>query len=417
MWSRQLLARTRSRGLSTLAGSRPTCTALATASSSVCWVPRRLANTAPRTQESDCEQDVTFSEDTATANLLSDLAPSEVNIEQEQLPPFEGPEKLLELWFSSDHAGVNSSLRDIPADVWQKCLDEVQCTILSTIQNEHVTAYLLSESSMFVYADKVLIKTCGTTTLLKCLPGMIELAKTRGLNVLEDVFYSRQSFNFPDRQLYPHKSVDQEVDYLSREFKQGAAYCLGRLNESNYNFFNAETATPRKEADSSLEVMMTGLDDELMQKHFFKDTFCDKTTFKASGIGGLFENAIVDEYAFEPCGYSMNGIVDDAVYTIHITPEPGHSYASFECNVKMPDYTELLEKVLNIFNPEKFLVVSSHNKHAAGEARTGVDGQQGLPGYLLQDQAAYTFEHYQLNYMYFQTQSTKEANKAALPER
>ena len=307
MWSRQLLARTRSRGLSTLAGSRPTCTALATASSSVCWVPRRLANTAPRTQESDCEQDVTFSEDTATANLLSDLAPSEVNIEQEQLPPFEGPEKLLELWFSSDHAGVNSSLRDIPADVWQKCLDEVQCTILSTIQNEHVTAYLLSESSMFVYADKVLIKTCGTTTLLKCLPGMIELAKTRGLNVLEDVFYSRQSFNFPDRQLYPHKSVDQEVDYLSREFKQGAAYCLGRLNESNYNFFNAETATPRKEADSSLEVMMTGLDDELMQKHFFKDTFCDKTTFKASGIGGLFENAIVDEYAFEPCGYSMNG--------------------------------------------------------------------------------------------------------------
>ena len=57
-----------------------------------------------------------------------------------------------------------------------------------------------------------------------------------------------------------------------------------------------------------------------------------------SGIGALLPGVKVDNWAFEPCGYSMNGLRGDFYYTVHITPEPGVSYASFETND--PQYRE-----------------------------------------------------------------------------
>ena len=40
--------------------------------------------------------------------------------------------------------------------------------------------------------------------------------------------------------------------------------------------------------------------------------------------------ADIDDYVFEPCGYSMNGVEGGTFSTVHITPEQGFSYASFE---------------------------------------------------------------------------------------
>jgi len=55
-----------------------------------------------------------------------------------------------------------------------------------------------------------------------------------------------------------------------------------------------------------------------------------KHTTAASGIGSLLSKAEIDDYVFEPCGYSMNGLEGGAFSTIHITPEDGFSYASLE---------------------------------------------------------------------------------------
>lgn len=55
-----------------------------------------------------------------------------------------------------------------------------------------------------------------------------------------------------------------------------------------------------------------------------------KHTTAASGISSLLPNAKIDDYVFEPCGYSMNGLEGDGFSTIHITPEEAFSYASLE---------------------------------------------------------------------------------------
>ena len=74
--------------------------------------------------------------------------------------PFEGPEKLLELWFapnaelvparpdtpasSSDSRGTLTGLRAVPHSHWYRMLDQVKCKVLSIIHAEHVDAFLLS---------------------------------------------------------------------------------------------------------------------------------------------------------------------------------------------------------------------------------------------------------------------------------
>ena len=53
-------------------------------------------------------------------------------------------------------------------------------------------------------------------------------------------------------------------------------------------------------------------------------------TTLTSGIRALLPGAAIDDYVFEPCGYSMNGVDGTAFTTIHVTPEEGFSYASVE---------------------------------------------------------------------------------------
>ncbi|THU95357.1 hypothetical protein K435DRAFT_779034 [Dendrothele bispora CBS 962.96] len=66
--------------------------------------------------------------------------------------PFEGPEKLLEIWFAPSAATVpdadcphqgKTGLRKIPVAVWEEMLDIVKCKILSAVEGVHTDAYLL----------------------------------------------------------------------------------------------------------------------------------------------------------------------------------------------------------------------------------------------------------------------------------
>jgi hypothetical protein len=48
--------------------------------------------------------------------------------------------------------------------------------------------------------------------------------------------------------------------------------------------------------------------------------------------------------------------------TIHVTPQPECSYVSFESNVPQESYHDLIEKVLEVFNPGQFLMTIFANK-------------------------------------------------------
>ena len=146
-------------------------------------------------------------------------------------------------------------------------LDLVNCKILSVVESENIDAYLLSESSMFVFPHKLILKTCGTTTLLLGLRRMLRIAAVdagfpahncASLDEIKTaatpyrVFYSRKNFLFPDKQQGPHRSWKDEVKYLDNMFTDGSAYMVGKMNGDHWYLYLTTpntTLTPPRTPD------------------------------------------------------------------------------------------------------------------------------------------------------------------------
>ncbi|KAH9981752.1 S-adenosylmethionine decarboxylase [Russula compacta] len=362
--------------------------------------------------------------------------------------PFEGPEKLLEIWFApspADVPGASSSstaddgrrrygLRKVERSVWEDMLAIVECQILSVVEGTEVDAYLLSESSLFVSPHRLILKTCGTTLNLLGLPRILEIARERAsLLTVHRFFYSRKSFFFPERQKGPHREWKDEVEYLDKIFHNGAAYSVGKMNGDHWLLYitrppgdappqtllplplpvcgtaDEAIAIPTTNApgiDSTIEILMTRLSPMVRRAFHFPGTpggLGSSTPFERAreissdlGITDLFPPQLttLDSYAFSPCGYSANALLrcaeghgpgcgGEGYYTIHVTPEEGWSYASFECNVPlsptpaprhsrhsrdMPDLGTLVRRVVDIFRPERLTLTMFTSSAGSDEA-------------------------------------------------
>ncbi|VDK30445.1 unnamed protein product [Dibothriocephalus latus] len=124
---------------------------------------------------------------------------------------FEGTEKLLEMWFfgpESDIHGNRAQIRHI--------LDLARCTVLAEIHNEFQILFL-SESSLFITRNRIILKTCGKTTLLKTLEPLTEFAYELGFTKYV-LYYSRRSYLFPELQPPLQRDFSNEVSvYIDRK--------------------------------------------------------------------------------------------------------------------------------------------------------------------------------------------------------
>jgi S-adenosylmethionine decarboxylase len=318
-------------------------------------------------------------------------------LERDYTGMFEGPEKTLEVVFrklEDDHidntigelSGSSNAeepiqrvgLRRLNRDDLDAICARARCTILSSISNQYLDAYVLSESSLFVYPYMLVLKTCGTTTLLRCIATLIDLGRKLGLEI-DWVGYSRKNFNFPGDQAFPHQSFHQELDYLYGhrnlcERLNGNGYTLGPVNADHWFVFVADQTIRAKaleiDTDRVLNIMMFDIDENVSQLFFYehyernrpnedKDEEVARISREmtaASGINELCPGAMIDPRAFEPCGYSMNAALFRSYTTIHITPESGSSYVSFETNQKVKSYKALISNVIRTFRPKRFVM-------------------------------------------------------------
>lgn len=389
----------------------------------------------------------------------------DLSVQLDSSNAFEGPEKLLEIWFAPSPNSIHhDGLRSVDRSIWESMLDIVKCKVLSTISTSNLDAFLLSESSMFVFPHKLILKTCGTTTTLIGIPRILEIAASVGFTDPQPfrVFYSRKSFMFPEMQLHPHRSWDDEVAFLDEYFSNGSSYMVGNMNSDHWHLYttspNNNLSLPSSssssedclEDDETFEILMTDLDPKAASKFFtkrhagaeklnYEDDICGLSDMESSsslesqdeeldedpghdlgafvtthagvdkiysfGKSGYHIKQSIDSFGFTPCGYSCNALVGDSNYfTIHVTPEAGFSYASFETNVPATrlgiSNAEVLERVISIFRPGKFSFTffeAHSNQTSSFKSRNKLFA--GLEGYKRTDRILYEFDGYDLIFM------------------
>lgn len=432
----------------------------------------------------------------------------------------------MEVWFAASAQELGpaqpAGLKAVPEEIWKDMLDLVNCQVLSIVSSEDVDAYLLSESSMFVWPHKLILKTCGTTTLLSGLPRILEIAAlfggfpkatapSRGISVAAApyrVFYSRKNFLFPDRQRGPHRSWRDEVRTMDKLFLNGSAYMIGKMNGEHWylyltephtmltpptspgaktEFTETETrvlsvpqgaALQTESEDETLEVLMTDLDEENAKQFYlehasavaetryrsfdadksdhvdvFSNTSSDMSDLDSEGsrvlppeltteghaLGTVVSEACglsdvypkekypdsrIDAYLFTPCGFSANGVIPPPdgktgthYFTVHVTPEPHCSYASFETNVPHSQNGQttagIIKQVVDIFKPGRFSVTLFEAKPALSQvedewkdakylAARRTAKMEHVEGYRRVDRIVHDLDGYELVFRYYE---------------
>lgn len=133
---------------------------------------------------------------------ITNSAVEEVGIVDSNTAPnnFEGPEKCLEVDFCVG-SGPHDGLRSIVRQKWDNLLRSCGCEIISVKSNSDLDSYVLSESSMFVYRWKLILKTCGKTSPLRAIEHLQQMCTAEGFE-MEWMGFSRKNYIFPSLQVW-----------------------------------------------------------------------------------------------------------------------------------------------------------------------------------------------------------------------
>lgn len=258
---------------------------------------------------------------------------------------FEGTEKKVELVIDA----ALPSLRALGDEHWDRVARRAGAHVLSRLANEHCDAYLLSESSLFVYSHKIVMITCGQTRLPEAVREVLRTCPPERVRLF---VYERKNEAFPHVQ--PTSFFD-DIRELN-DLLPGRAFQFGSEDEHRLYLFHLDRPFASDPRDMTAEILMYGLDEPV--RRVFRPGEGDRTVREQTGMTELIPGFEIDDHLFEPSGYSLNAIRDDQYWTVHVTPERISSYASFETNYRFRgDLDEVARRVLDLFQPRSFDIV------------------------------------------------------------
>ena len=270
---------------------------------------------------------------------------------------FEGSEKKVELVMSNDAV----SLRHLGTDFWASIVAKCEAEILSSISNDKCDAYLLSESSLFVWDHHFLMLTCGTTTLVNSLQAFLDHLEKHHkgqFELIQSIIFQRKN----EYQSHLQKtSFEQDIAQLQKRL-DGVAFQLGNLDSHHNYIYHLDKVYSPNQSDKTIELLMYHIEgkaaDYLRQENQNAETIRSLLSLEQ-----LLPGFAINDYVFEPFGYSMNAILDDKYATMHITPQEQSSYVSFETNLDIKQHeVNIFNQLIHLLQPSCFDIISFNNE-------------------------------------------------------
>ena len=251
---------------------------------------------------------------------------------------FEGPEKKVELGLAQG----GPDIRKLGEAFWTDRVREAGAVVLSTKHHPGVDAYLLSESSLFVFPRRVVMITCGRTHLAAAATSMLDLWKED----IEYLIYERKNEHFPEYQ--PTGFMDDAQKLAEKIPSEG--WRFGSADGHRIQILSSLRAHKPHPDERTLEILMHDIHPEAAA--MFGRLRSGTRSPRLEAYQRLLRGFSVDEHDFDPTGYSMNAVRGVEYVTIHVTPEDIASYVSFETNISFGlNPKPWVEAVRAIFEP------------------------------------------------------------------
>lgn len=202
---------------------------------------------------------------------------------------------------------------------------------------------MLSESSLFVWKDRILILTCGETQLVKAVEYFIQ---NIGAQTIKHLNYQRKNEYFSNAQ----PSCFGDDIKLINLLLPGKAYRFGEMDSHHNYVFHLDNDFIADKDDITYELLAYQISAQASQ-HLMQEKLTRQEIREFLRLDSLLPNFIIDDFVFSPYGYSLNAIYQQKYLTIHITPQMDSSYISFDSNINL---LELAPTLIDILAPKSF---------------------------------------------------------------
>ena len=274
---------------------------------------------------------------------------------------FEGSVKKAEV---IAHANNFSLITDVSDNFWHQMVSCADAQVLSTVSNKQCKAFLLSESSLFVWNDRFIVLTCGVTHLINAVEFFVS---NIDIKHIKHVFYQRKNEYFSHKQ---PSCFGEDIKLLSRKVS-GSAYRFGEIDGHHNFIFHQNTNLKPTEQDKTYELLAYQISQSASDK-LTNSNLTSNSIREFLQIDKLIPDFIVDDHVFSPYGYSLNAIKDKQYLTIHVTPQAESSYVSFESNI---DLISLAPTILSILKPASFDLLTFNELEFSEKVTCYIDNQ------------------------------------------
>ena len=212
--------------------------------------------------------------------------------------------------------------------------------IISNIKNNHANAYLLSESSLFVWENKLLLITCGNTQLVKAALFIQQQLSKEKIKTL--IFQRHQPLkpqlqptNFQQDRLMLEKQFNGHQLHW-REDYQGDLFVFGEISSQTIS--------------TQSIYMLHGLRGEFAS-HLQRGYVDKQDIAHRLKLTEFFNDFVIDHFSFKPKGYSLNAMTSTDYLTIHLTPEKLSTYLSIETSLPASKSAPFIAYLATLFSP------------------------------------------------------------------
>lgn len=229
---------------------------------------------------------------------------------------------------------AQAGICDVSTETWREILRPAGVGILSEVRLGTSRAYVLSESSLFIRSDEVILVTCGRSNIVQALAGILQHEPP-----------PIDAFMFEARAAEKTSAAERRFAADSERLGGLLPAALGSRTFSDHEacfYFTARCSATTCRTETTRALM-----------HGPRKDPCSESVHVSlrTKLRPMLGEFVQDDWRFEPSGYSANFLGRFGSACMHYSPDAAN-YLSFELSAPVTSARSDLADLVSVLEPQ-----------------------------------------------------------------